>query len=117
MGSGFTSQVLLSRFRSRSGRPTFIHPENFDIWVSVIFLVMAVFGGQRSIPGITASVVILTFATEHFRILGDYRMIGYGVFLAVGVIYFPEGISKLKITPVMEFLGRLFSPKRKNSNP
>ncbi len=96
---------------------TFIHPENFDIWISVIFLVMAVFGGQRSIPGITASAVILTFATEYFRVLGDYRMIGYGVFLAVGMIYFPEGISKLKLTPVMEFLGRLYSPKSKNPNP
>ena len=96
---------------------TFIHPENFDIWVSVIFLVMAVFGGQRSIPGITASVVILTFATEYFRVLGDYRMIGYGVFLAVCMIYFPNGISQLKLTPVTRFLGRLFSPGSKNPNP
>jgi branched-chain amino acid transport system permease protein len=85
---------------------TFIHPENFDIWISVIFLVMAVFGGQRSIPGITASTVILTFATEYFRILGDYRMIGYGVFLAVCMIYFPEGLSKLKLGPVGRFFSR-----------
>ena len=74
---------------------TFIHPDNFNIWVSIIFLVMAVFGGQRSIPGITASVMILTFATEYFRVFGEYRMIGYGLFLAVGMIYFPKGISTI----------------------
>jgi branched-chain amino acid transport system permease protein len=96
---------------------TFIHPDNFDIWISVIFLVMAVFGGQRSIPGITLSVVILTFATEYFRILGDYRMIGYGAFLAVGMIYFPEGIGKVKLTPIARFMRGRFPPEKKDSHP
>jgi len=89
---------------------TFIHPENFDIWISVIFLVTAVFGGQRSIPGITASSIILTFATEYFRVFGQYRMIGYGIFLAVCMIYFPEGISKLKLGPI----SRIFSKPGNN---
>jgi branched-chain amino acid transport system permease protein len=79
---------------------SFIHPDNFNIWVSVIFLVMAVFGGQRSIGGITAAVVTLTFATEYFRVLGDYRMIGYGVLLAVGMIYFPDGIATIRLTSI-----------------
>jgi branched-chain amino acid transport system permease protein len=92
---------------------TFIHPENFDIWISVIFLVMAVFGGQRSIPGITASAVILTFATEYFRVFGNYRMIGYGLFLAVCMIYFPDGISKIKLGPI----SRIFSGPAKSPNP
>jgi branched-chain amino acid transport system permease protein len=91
---------------------TFIHPENFDIWISVIFLVMAVFGGQRSIAGITASAVILTFATEYFRVFGNYRMIGYGAFLAVCMIYFPDGISKIKLGPIT----RMFSRSEKNNN-
>ncbi len=85
---------------------TFIHPENFDIWISVIFLVMAVFGGQRSIPGITASTVILTFATEYFRVLGDYRMIGYGVFPGGMHDLFPGRFSKLKLGPVSRFFSR-----------
>ncbi len=92
---------------------TFIHPENFDIWISVIFLVMAVFGGQRSILGITASSIILTFATEYFRVFGNYRMIGYGLFLAVCMIYFPDGISKIKLG----FLSRMFSGPEKSSHP
>jgi len=92
---------------------TFIHPENFDIWISVIFLVMAVFGGQRSIPGITASAIILTFATEYFRVFGNYRMIGYGLFLAVCMIYFPDGISKIKLGPIR----RIFSGPPKSPNP
>jgi len=92
---------------------TFIHPENFDIWISVIFLVMAVFGGQRSIPGITASAIILTFATEYFRVFGNYRMIGYGLFLAVCMIYFPDGISKIKLGPIR----RIFSGPAKSPHP
>lgn len=87
---------------------SFIHPDNFNIWVSVIFLVMAVFGGQRSIGGITAAVVILTFATEYFRVLGDYRMIGYGVLLAVGMIYFPDGIATIRLTSVKSLIPARF---------
>jgi branched-chain amino acid transport system permease protein len=75
---------------------TFIHPDNFNVWVSVVFLVMAVLGGQRSLPGLTASVVILTFATEYFRVFGEYRMIVYGIFLTLCMIYFPEGIGTIR---------------------
>jgi len=90
---------------------TFIHPENFNIWVSISFLVMAVFGGQRSIPGLTASVLILTFATEYFRVFGEYRMIGYGLFLAVGMIYFPRGIGTIKLASPKSLLARLLRSK------
>lgn len=90
---------------------TFIHPDNFNIWVSIIFLVMAVFGGQRSIPGITLATIILTLATEYFRALGEYRMIGYGLLLAVGMIYFPEGIGSIKWKSIINGILRLFQSK------
>jgi len=94
---------------------TFIHPDNFNIWVSVIFLVMAVFGGQRSIPGITTAVIILTLATEYFRVLGEYRMIGYGLLLALGMIYFPEGIGTIKWSSIINIIIRLFHSKTQNT--
>jgi branched-chain amino acid transport system permease protein len=90
---------------------TFIHPDNFNVWVSVIFLVMAVLGGQRSIPGLTASVVILTFATEYFRVFGEYRMIGYGIFLALCMIYFPEGIGTTQWVSPRRLLARWLRSK------
>jgi branched-chain amino acid transport system permease protein len=76
---------------------TFIHPDNFYILTSLIFLVMAVYGGQRSITGITISTVILTLSTEYFRAFGEFRMISYGLLLVLGMVFFPDGIGSIKL--------------------
>ncbi len=75
----------------------YIHPDNFKTDVSVLFLTMSIFGGQRSVLGMICATVILTFATEYFRFIGDYRMIAYGLVLLLGMMFMPEGIgSKIK---------------------
>jgi hypothetical protein len=55
--------------------------------------------------------MILTFATEYFRVFGEYRMIGYGLFLAVGMIYFPKGISTIPWVSPKSLGARLFRSK------
>lgn len=75
----------------------YIHPDNFKTDVSILFLTMSIFGGQRSIIGMICATAVLTIATEYFRFIGEYRLIAYGLVLILGMIYMPEGIGgKLK---------------------
>lgn len=83
---------------------TMIHPDNFNIMVSVTFLVMAVFCGQRNLFGIVIAVVVLTFSTEYFRVLGNFRMIGFGLLLVLVMVFFPEGIGSIKIPTALQAL-------------
>jgi fucose permease len=61
--------------------------ENFDVWVSIIFLVMAIFGG-KGIPGITA--VVIHFATK-LQVFGNYQI--FLEFSLVCMIYFLTGLA------------------------
>jgi len=91
---------------------TFIHPDNFHLMTSLIFLVMAVFGGQRSIAGITISTLILTLATEYFRAFGQFRMIGYGLLLVIGMIFFPNGIGTMKLSIIRKLILKILPPRK-----
>ena len=71
----------------------YIHPYNFITDVSILFLTMAIFGGQRSVWGMISAAAFLTIATEYFRFIGDYRHIAYGLVLILGMTYMPDGIG------------------------
>lgn len=71
----------------------YIHPDNFKLDVSVLFLTMAVFGGQRSLAGMLVATMLLTGATEYLRSIGEYRMVAYGLLLLFGMVYMPAGIG------------------------
>ena len=71
----------------------YIHPDNFQLDISVLFLTMAVFGGQSSVMGMLLSTLILTISTEYLRNIGEYRMVAYGLLLLVGMIYMPSGVG------------------------
>ena len=70
----------------------FIHPDMFTLEPSILFLVMAMFGGYRSLIGMLVATLVLETATEYLRPLGEFRMIAYGLILLVGMMYFPQGI-------------------------
>lgn len=84
----------------------YIHPDNFKLEVSVLFLTMAIFGGQRSIPGMLVATLALTGATEYLRSIGEYRMVAYGLLLLVGMIYMPDGIVPYFVDLVKRKLGK-----------
>lgn len=73
----------------------YIHPDMFGLEASVLFLVMSMFGGYRSIGGMIVATAILESATEYLRPFGEFRMIAYGMILLVGMMYFPQGILTL----------------------
>jgi branched-chain amino acid transport system permease protein len=73
----------------------YIHPEMFTLEPSILFLTMSIFGGYRSLEGMLIATAILESATEYLRPLGEYRLIGYGFVLLLGMMYFPQGILSL----------------------
>lgn len=73
----------------------YIHPDMFGLEASVLYLVMSMFGGYRSIAGMIVATAILESATEYLRPFGEFRMIAYGMILLLGMMYFPHGILTL----------------------
>lgn len=73
----------------------FIHPDMFSLEPSVLFLVMSMFGGYRSLEGMIVATVVLESATEYLRPFGEFRMIAYGLLLLVGMMFFPHGLFSL----------------------
>jgi branched-chain amino acid transport system permease protein len=73
----------------------YIHPEMFTLEPSILFLTMSIFGGYRSLEGMLLATAVLESATEYLRPLGEYRMIGYGLVLLLGMMFFPQGILTL----------------------
>jgi branched-chain amino acid transport system permease protein len=73
----------------------YIHPDMFGLEPSVLFLVMSMFGGYRSIEGMILATAVLESATEYLRPFGEFRMIVYGLILLLGMMYFPKGILTL----------------------
>lgn len=73
----------------------YVHPDMFGLEPSVLFLVMSMFGGYRSLEGMIFATAVLESATEYLRPFGEYRMIAYGVILLAGMMYFPKGILTL----------------------
>lgn len=74
---------------------SYISPENFTTNVSISFLTISIFAGSGNIIGVIIANTLLTFATEYFRVIGEYRLVIYGVLLILGMIYMPNGIGGL----------------------
>ncbi len=73
----------------------YVHPDMFGLEPSVLFLVMSMFGGYRSLAGMVFATAVLESATEYLRPFGEYRMIAYGVILLAGMMFFPKGVLTL----------------------
>jgi branched-chain amino acid transport system permease protein len=73
----------------------FIHPDMFGLEPSVLFLVMSMFGGYRSVEGMIVATAVLEAATEYLRPFGEFRMIAYGMLLLLGMMFFPRGVLTL----------------------
>lgn len=74
---------------------TFLSPEGFSFHLSVLILVMAVFGGLTNIWGGVVGAVSLTILPEILRAYRDYDIIAYGVILIIVMMFMPHGILGL----------------------
>ena len=75
-----------------AAQTTFINPDSFTLWESIMILMAVVIGGTGSIPGAIAGALILKLLPEYFRALSQYRMLIYGLAMIVIIIFKPEGL-------------------------
>lgn len=73
----------------------FISPETFMFAQSVIFLTMLVFGGSGSMLGPVVGVIIIVFMQEALQAFSTARMLIYGFFLLLTILFLPKGVLGL----------------------
>ncbi|WP_298924395.1 branched-chain amino acid ABC transporter permease [uncultured Ramlibacter sp.] len=73
----------------------FIAPADFDMWRSISILVMVIVGGEMSIIGAVFGAIVLGFAPEWLRFVGDAYLAVFGVAVLLVLIFMPQGIAGL----------------------
>ncbi len=71
----------------------YISPQDFDLARSVTILVMLIAGGEMSIAGSIVGAIVLSFAPEWLRFVGDAYLAVFGVGVLLILILMPEGIA------------------------
>jgi branched-chain amino acid transport system permease protein len=75
-----------------AAQTTYINPDSFTLWESIMVLMAIVIGGQGSIPGAIMGAMLLKLLPEYFRPLAQYRMLIYGIAMIVIIIFKPDGL-------------------------
>lgn len=70
----------------------YISPDNFTYNESVTVLLMLVLGGIGSLPGAIVGAAVLTVLPEALRWMGEWRLVIYGLLMAVLIILRPQGL-------------------------
>src|SRR5574337_290259 len=75
-----------------AGKMTFISPESFTFFESVLVLCMVVLGGIGSVPGVILGAAILLILPEMMRQFALYRMLVFGAAMVGMMIVRPKGL-------------------------
>src|SRR5574337_507123 len=75
-----------------AGKMTFISPESFTFFESVIVLCMVVLGGMGSVPGVILGAALLLILPEMMRQFALYRMLVFGAAMVGMMIVRPKGL-------------------------
>jgi branched-chain amino acid transport system permease protein len=73
----------------------YISPDTFSFDQSVIFLAMAVLGGNASAVGAIVGATLLVLVPEVLRFLKDYYLMVYGAGIVAIIVFMPGGIAGL----------------------
>ena len=73
--------------------PGFIHPNNFTLQESVLYILMLVIGGIGHIWGCIVGAIFITLIWDLTREYYQYQLIIFGMIMMITVIYFPIGIG------------------------
>jgi branched-chain amino acid transport system permease protein len=75
-----------------AAKTTFINPESFKVWESVLILSMVVLGGMGSIPGVIVGALLLILLPEYLRAFSEYRLLIFGALLVIMMVFKPAGL-------------------------
>lgn len=75
-----------------AAQTTYINPDSFTLWESIMVLMAIVIGGTGSIPGAIGGAMLLKLLPEYFRPLAQYRMLIYGVAMILVIIFKSDGL-------------------------
>ena len=78
-----------------AAKQTFVSPESFNFFESVIILCMVVLGGMGSIPGVILGALVLTVLPEALRDLTLYRPMILGGSMVLMMVLRPQGFIKI----------------------
>jgi branched-chain amino acid transport system permease protein len=84
---GAASGVLYAHYAS------YIAPSDFDLLRAITLLVMLIVGGEASIPGAVAGAVLVSFAPEWLRFLGEAYQTAFGIGIIVVLVLLPDGLA------------------------
>lgn len=73
----------------------FIHPDDFTLAQSILFLMVLIVGGAGTFWGPVFGALFLVLLPELLREVQEYRVLIYGCLLLASVLFFPNGIVEL----------------------
>jgi branched-chain amino acid transport system permease protein len=79
-----------------AAKMSFVSPESFTFWESIMILCMVVLGGMASIPGVILGALALIVLPEWLRQLQNYRMLLFGASMIAMMIFRPQGLLPSK---------------------
>ncbi len=79
-----------------AAKQTFVSPESFTFFESVIILCMVVLGGMGSIPGVILGALVLTVLPEALRDLTLYRPMLLGGAMVLMMMLRPQGFIRMR---------------------
>ncbi len=92
-----------------AAKMTFISPESFTFFESVIILCMVVLGGMGSVPGVILGAALLVILPEFMRQFALYRMLIFGGAMVAMMVFRPHGFLG---SPKRAIASRLQGPQR-----
>lgn len=71
----------------------YVAPNDFDLVRSITLLVMLIVGGETSIIGAAGGAVLISFAPEFLRFLGEAYLAIFGIGVLIILIVMPDGLA------------------------
>lgn len=85
------------------------NPETFSLNLSVLIVMMVIFGGMGNLYGPIAGAIFLTFLIDTLSKYQEYSLPIYGVILILLLIFFPDGIGtrlRVRLIYLVSYWGR-----------